>query len=1678
MRPLPVLLALGLFSLLARAADPAPFEIREGDRVLFLGDTLLEREGTYGYLETRMHAQFPDRHFTVRNLSWSGDTPRGWSRASFDPPEKGFERLKESIAMVNPTVVFLGYGMAASLQEMTDRSEDITLNPDPARYGAEPMSAARFKKELGELMDAIGKDARFVLLSPIRHEDLRTVRPGLPDAAAHNQLLEGYAKAIEALARERGGQFIDCFSTAAPLPGRAAADPWTDNGIHLTPASYASIFTGRVAEQLHWAPARDLGREPTVPALGGNTAPTAEEKSRWQGEAAQANANREQLRSAVIRKNELFFHRFRPANETYIFGFRKKEQGQNAKEIPMFDPLIEQAEAEIDRLKKAGPTPTAAPKTADGAPAKVEPQPLPDFQVADGYQIQLWAENPYLEKPTQMNWDPQGRLWVCSSSLYPMIEPGQPATDKILVLEDTDGDGKADKSTVFADGLLIPTGVVPDLESKKEDLGSDGKRAARAGDGGGANFLNPKSSFLNGCYVGQSTELLHFRDTDGDGKADERRIVFSGFGTEDTHHIVHTLHWGPDGRLYFHQSVYIHSHLETPWGMVRLNSGGVFAYDPRTERVEVFAKGLWNTWGQQEDDWGQAFLTDGAGSNGISWAFPGAIFAPFEGSRRQMPSVSPGSYPKFCGLELIKSPHFPADWQGNAITCDFRAHRIVRFAIEDLGAPNVPGRVGVPPAAVGVPPTASGAGSEVASDRTRGEPGRMPASAGGTPTLPEAKSGYVTKEQPDLVRTSDQSFRPIDVKLGPDGALYVADWSNPVINHGEVDFRDPRRDHHRGRIWRITKKDTPTLKWEPLLGKKNEELLDKLLSQSAWEKEQARRVLLCRAHGEMEMKIFTRGPGLHPSQYWSQVAQDVDTLRRTRNVGADAKVNAGFLDAALGMGRIATSLLVDLASSDDSRVRGISASLLGKQVADEIAAKSDATFDAPNASVGGVVEGGVRFTGELAGNGAWPLKEMPKLTIDPNPRVRLEAMRALARIPTARSAELVLDAAVGANVSGRVGVPPAGSGVPPERTSREANNPATTANPRSQVREGGTPSPAGGTPTLPGPPADDPHYDFAAWQSINDLAVPWTDAIANGTWKTEGREAQLAWGLKSIDPALAGATLGRLVTAGKVPFDGTGPWFDIIGTAGGPAELQPLWDGLLLSFAGDCCETDETRALEGHAPTFAEGPGRRAMTALLNAARVRNVRPASRTHLAPVLFHSEPLRDGAVELAGLWKSPGTVEKLPELLAANDLSPELRRTIFRSLRALGTPEARAFLQHSLSPAEPAANRREALLALAAIDFPKAARALPAIFATLEDEASALPVWRELLTIKGAAEALAGAPPKDLPKPIAAAGVRAAREAGKNGAKLLAALTPLAGMTESEAKVPKDFTALAAQSKQNGDPARGELIYRRVALACTTCHAIGGAGGKVGPDLTSLGASAPLDYIIESVLAPAAKVKEGFNAVTLTLKDGTQASGVEARATAQEVFLRNAAGQEQAVPKEQITGKTSIGSIMPAGLTDQLQDRERLDLYAFLGELGKPGPYDASKGSVARLWRLYSGSAAGEIVRPGYDAAANPGFPAYSLVDGRLPRELLAETAPMIAAGSESVLAVAQLQSSGKTRLQLTGVAKAWLDGQPLALAAELAPDLPAGVHTLAVKIGVKELPEVLRASSADARFLGN
>lgn len=1515
MRPLLCLLVCILSLASLRAAEP--FEIKEDDRVLFLGDTLLEREGTYGYLETRMQEQFPDRHFTVRNLAFSADTPLGWSRCSFDPAAKGFERLKEQLDLVKPTVVFLGYGMAASLQEMTDRSGDPTLNPDPARYGTEPMSATRFKRELGQLMDAIvegnkasgGSGVRFVLLSPISHEDLRKLKPGLPDPAMHNQLLQKYSKSIEELATERSARFVSLadLGTSDFLPKSWSRTYMTENGIHLTKAGYQVLALGVGAELWGKRPGSD------------ETAPS-----------------NESLQQAIIRKNDLFFHRWRPANSTYLFGFRKHEQGQNAKEIPEFDPLIAAADAKIDELKKAtaqavasGKPAPVQPIPATKDPEPVPPLPKPEFLLDEGLQIELWAENPLLFKPTEMNWDPQGRLWVASSALYPMIAPGGEETDKIIIIDDPDHTGKATRSTVFADGLLLPTGVAPTPLPTK-----------------------PGMPQRYGCFVGQSTELLYFEDTKGSGRADQRHVVLSGFGTEDTHHILHTLRWGPDGRLYMDQSIYIHTHTETPWGVVRLNAGGVLAWDPRTERLEVFDKGLWNSWGHQFDEYGQSFQTDGAGSTGLTWSFPGAVFSPSEGARRTLQSISPGSYPKFAGLELVHSPHFPADWQGSAITCDFRAHRIVRFGITDL--------------------------------------------AKGTP----AQAGYTTKEMPDVVRTSDVAFRPIDVKLGPDGALYVADWSNPVINHGEVDFRDPRRDHTHGRIWRITKKDAPLVQWEDMTSKSTDALFSLFTQptgpQNLWVREQALRVLAMKPTAQIESasREFLRGTP-DATRYWQ-----LNQLR--------SSYYGLHLDAFIPLAQ----------SINAQQVRESIAGMSGEQIAQTLrllvsqAATAEAVFrDRP--------EKRDAFRGQL-------LAMLEAYVEHPHPRVKLGAVRVLGAIPTAESATLVLNTAVKGDGS-------------------------------------------------------DPFLDFATWVSINDLAKPWTDAIASGAWKIEGREKQLEYGLNAIDPALAGTAIAKILSDEKLDFT-KGPWIDLVGRAGGPQELSKLFEAFILFYGPDCCPGRDVTKVK--IPNMSEADAQRVLGALLAAARDRNVRPEGELSLQKLAEAApENFRPSLLQLAGFWKTKDAGTFLPALASDKSAKSPLRVAAIEGLRALGGNDSVTILTALCSPEQSFGIRRTALGALAKLKLSAAIAQVQSVMRDAPNDSESMPAWRQLMSVQGGVDALKAkfddaAWSKELPAPVLTSALKAAREKGRAGAPLVQSIETAGGMAvTSKRDMAGDIAGMVKSIQLGSDPGQGELIYRRI--GCVACHSIGGAGGKLGPDLSSLGASAPLDYIVESVYDPAAKVKEGFHAFAYTMKDGSQLTGIPTRETATEQFIRPGPAPEIGLVKANIVKKDLVGSLMPQGLTDALNGTEKRELFAFLSQIGRPGPFDASKGNILRLWRLYPGA---QAVQAQHAEKIEEAVPAYTLVDGRLTRELFNSALQLLPNSGDNVIATAQFQlaNGGKTRFTLTGVSKAWLDGQPLAVASEPnpSPELSAGVHTLSVQVDPKALPEIIRVEAEGANFLGN
>src|SRR5207302_468708 len=264
-------------------------------------------------------------------------------------------------------------------------------------------------------------------------------------------------------------------------------------------------------------------------------------------------------------------------------------------------------------------------------------------------------EFPELAKPVQMAFDARGRLWVAAWPSYPHWKPGEEMNDKLLILEDTDGDGKADKCTVFADKLHCPTGF---------------------------EFYN------GGILVAQAPDLVFLKDTDGDDKADVRQRVLSGLDSADTHHTANSFVLDPGGALYFQEGTFHHTQVETPWGPpARCANAGVFRYEPRTQKFDVYvAFNFANPHGHVFDRWGQDIVVDGTGAN----PYHAALFSghlPYPMRHGRPPQVYQQNTRPCPGMEILSSRHFPPDMQGNLLVGNVIGFQgILRLKVNDKGS--------------------------------------------------------------------------------------------------------------------------------------------------------------------------------------------------------------------------------------------------------------------------------------------------------------------------------------------------------------------------------------------------------------------------------------------------------------------------------------------------------------------------------------------------------------------------------------------------------------------------------------------------------------------------------------------------------------------------------------------------------------------------------------------------------------------------------------------------------------------------------------------------------------------------------------------------------------------------------------------------------------------------------
>ncbi|WDI44996.1 SGNH/GDSL hydrolase family protein [Bremerella sp. P1] len=383
-----VLICADCFAQFGGGKSEIKADIRDGDRIALVGGTFIEREQQYGYFELALNLALPETNFSVRNLGWSGDTVTAISRARFGNQQEAWSHLTKSLDLVDPTVIYVGYGT------------------NEAFRGKEGLE--EFKANYAKLLDELEKRTqRIVMIKPLPMENLG---PPLPNPEAYNANVELYGKAIEELAYDRGHSTMGMNASFAKYQpsGKDEPEHLTDNGMHLTEFGYWYLAPKMVASLAPWTselPLKAVAANPLKPqdkvlvplpyaSAPGKEAPQSIQcaiqffqpgKSvlKGPGDAPEVSATTEQwgrgvdipatalyakteqLRQAILRKNQLFFDRFRPQNETYLYLFRKHEQGNNAVEIPQFDPLIEEQDKKIFELKQPDAFDVTFEKTAD-----------------------------------------------------------------------------------------------------------------------------------------------------------------------------------------------------------------------------------------------------------------------------------------------------------------------------------------------------------------------------------------------------------------------------------------------------------------------------------------------------------------------------------------------------------------------------------------------------------------------------------------------------------------------------------------------------------------------------------------------------------------------------------------------------------------------------------------------------------------------------------------------------------------------------------------------------------------------------------------------------------------------------------------------------------------------------------------------------------------------------------------------------------------------------------------------------------------------------------------------------------------------------------------------------------------------------------------------------------------
>lgn len=608
---------------------PKHLKINKDEHIVFVGSGLGSRMNHFGHFETELQLRFPQHKLFIRNMCDEGNTPGFRPHPGRKSPWAfpGAEKFQTELAK--------GTGSSGHFETPDQWLTRLETDTIIAFFGfnssfAGALGVETYKAELDAFIKHTlaqkyngTRAPQLALVSPTAIQDLSS-QLGTPDGIIANGNLAIYTDAMREVVEANDVLFIDVFSPSQAIFS-TTHEELTVDGALLKDRGYRWL-----AQRLS-------------DSIFGKTQPD--------------RIHKKLVHAAVTEKNRCWLNDFKVPNGVHIYGQRYKPFG------PENYPDEIQKTREMTTLRDYAIWRALEGKTSDLAMADAKTHPLTEIKtnykpsarlgtpsyspgqtsqtkltLADGYQMELFAsekEFTDLANPVQISFDNKGRLWVATMPSYPHYKIGDPKpTDKLIILEDTDGDGKADKQTTFAGDLHLPIGF---------EITSEG------------------------VYVSQTGSLVLLKDTDGDDQYDVKEIVLSGFDDHDTHHSISAFCADPSGAIMMGEGLFLHSNVETAYGPVRGTNGGFFRYAPQRKKLTRHAQyKIPNPWGIAFDDYGQDFFIH-TSSALASWMMPGSL-KPKYGINLKAPDILTGHKVRpTSGLEIVSSSHFPDDVQGDLL---------------------------------------------------------------------------------------------------------------------------------------------------------------------------------------------------------------------------------------------------------------------------------------------------------------------------------------------------------------------------------------------------------------------------------------------------------------------------------------------------------------------------------------------------------------------------------------------------------------------------------------------------------------------------------------------------------------------------------------------------------------------------------------------------------------------------------------------------------------------------------------------------------------------------------------------------------------------------------------------------------------------------------------------------